>query len=237
MIKNILLPLVIPLMLLQSCLGDPEPIPESIDTYHFYYNYLLEEYDLQWQIDDAIIGSGHSYGIPAQTIFTLNEREQEVLIRANNSENGQLIDSLSHTMYEYSSYMIALLGDEEEPHLICEAIDNHEPSAGMVKIRFLHASKAMGAVDIYIGGDQPEHLTLTSMDFTNVSEYLEATEEELWTSVIVTPANSLPADSIILEYTANGIFQTGWSHLCILEHTNSSSESSFQIQVDDQPVY
>lgn len=229
--------LVIPLFLLQSCLGDPEPTPESIDTFLYFYNYLLEAYDLRWDIDETIIGNGHSYGIPAQAVFALNEPEQEVLVQSRNSENNMLIDSLSYTLYENGAYMIVLMGTEQEPHLLCEPMDPRRPSAGMVKFRFLHTAEAMGPVDIYIGGDQAEHLALAAMDYTHVSDYLEATEQQLWTSVIVTPAGSPPADSTILEYTANNIFETGWIHLCILEHISNSVESSYQIQVDDQPVY
>lgn len=237
MIKKIFILLVIPILFLHSCLGDPEPLEQSIDTYHYYYNNLLESYDLQWEIDEKIIGSGHSYGIPAQAIVQLNEPEQEVLIRTRNPENNQLIDSLSHHMYELASYMIALLGTEEHPHLLCEQMDTRSPSAGRSKLRFLHTAETMGPVDIYIGGDQPEHLALSSMDYTDVSEYLETTEENLWTSITVTPSNYLPADSTILNYTVNTIFETGGIYLCILEHVSSSGESSFQIQVDDQPVY
>lgn len=237
MIKKIAIPFLVPIILLQSCLGESDPIPETIDTYHYYYNYLLESYALQWEIDEIILGSGHAYGIPAEAIVTLDETEQEVLIRSRNAENEQLIDSLSYTMYEHGAYMIALLGDEEEPNLICEVMDTRVPSTGRVKFRFLHASDTLGPVDIYIGGDQAEYLALAEVDFSDVSEYLEATEEQLWTSVIVTPANSLPGDSTILEYTANTIFQTGGIYLCILSHISDSNDSPFQIQVDNQPVF
>jgi hypothetical protein len=228
--------LVIPLMLLRSCLGDLDPIPPSIDTYHNYYNYLLESYDLQWEIDDQILGSGHSYGIPAQAIVTLNEPEQEVLIIARNDENGQLIDSLSYTMIEYGSYMIALMGTGEDPKLICETLDTRSPSAGMVKFRILHTSEAMGPVDIYIGGEQPESLMLAEVDFTDLSDYLEASPQQLWNSIIVTPASILPADSTILELQARE-FLSGGIYLCILEHASNSNESSFQMQVNMHPVY
>jgi hypothetical protein len=237
MIRNLAIPFVLSLLLLQSCLEDPDPLPQTIDTYHYYYNYLLESYSLQWEIDDQILGSDHSYGIPAQAVVTLNDTEQEVLIQSRNPENSQLVDSLSYNMFEYGAYMISQLGDEEEPILICETLDTRMPSRGRVKFRFLHAALAMGPVDIYIGGDQQESLALAEVDFTHVSEYLEATEELLWTSIIVTPASSLPADSTILKYEANTIFQTGGVYLCILEHISNSSESSYQIQVDDQPVY
>jgi hypothetical protein len=228
---------VIPLLLLQSCLEDPEPIPETIDTYHFYYNYLLEPYTIQWEVDQTIIGTGHSYGIPARAIVTLSEVEQEVIVITRDSESSLLIDSLSYLMYENAAYMIAILGTEEEPHLICEPMDTRMPSTGRVKFRFLHTAKSMGPVDIYIGGDQTENLALANVEFTNVSEYLEATEDQLWTSVIVTPPNSLPADSTILQYTANNIFQTGRIYLCIIGHTFNSIDSPYELQVDDQPVF
>jgi hypothetical protein len=107
----------------------------------------------------------------------------------------------------------------------------------MVKFRFLHTAEAMGQVDIYIGGNDAEHLEITAMDFKQLSEYREISEDLIITSLIVTPANTLPADSIILEYNANMVFQAGWSYLCILEHETSSTESSFRIQADDQPIY
>ena len=236
MIRKIAVLFLIPVMFLQSCLGDPDPIPESIDSYHYYYNNLLETFDLSWEINDVLIGSS-SYGTPAQAIVSLDTPEQEVLIRASNSDNSQLIDSLSLTMFENNAYMISVMGTEEEPHLICEGLDTRSPSPGMVKYLFLHTSEALGPVDIYIGGDQQEHLALEALDYTQLSDYFESSQQELWTSVIVTPASVLPADSTILEYTANNVFEPGWIHLCILEHENSSPESSFQITVDDHPVY
>ena len=235
-IKNIVL-LVIPLLLLQACLKAPDPIPQTIDTYHYYYNYLLESYDVQWEIDDEIIGTGHNYGIPAQATVSLDSSEQEVLIQTRDSESGLLIDSLSHFMIEYGNYMIAIFGTEEEPHLICEPVELHSPASGMVKFRFLHTSPAMGLVDIYIGGDQSENKVYSEVDYTSVTDYAEATEENMWEALIVAPANILPADSTILSYTVNTIFRTGWSYLCIIGHSNNSIESSYQIQVDDQPVY
>jgi hypothetical protein len=235
--RKITILLLIPLMFLQSCLGDPDPLPETIDTYHYYYNNLLESYDLRWDINEVLIGSGHSYGFPAQAIVSLDMPEQDVLIRASNSDNGQLIDSLSYTMFENNAYMIAVMGTEEEPHLICETLDPRAPSPGMVKYRFLQTSEALGPVDIYVGGDLEEHLVLEAMDYTQLSDYFESSQLQLWTSVIVTPASMLPADSTILEYTANNVFEPGRIHLCILEHANSSPESSFQITVDDHPVY
>ncbi len=237
MIKNIATPLFLMLILFSACQKDPDPIPDTIDTYHTYYNYLLEPYPVQWEIDDEIIGSGHEYGIPAQAIISLNQVEQELHIQTRDSESGLWLDSLSHTMYENGAYMIAILGTEEEPHLMCEPMDTRPPASGMIKFRFLHAAPVLGLVDIYIGGDLAENKVLSEVDYTFVTEYAEATEENLWEAVIVTPANILPADSTIMSYTVNTIFRTGWIYLCTIGHSENSIESSYQIQVDDQPIF
>jgi hypothetical protein len=237
MINKIATPLLLMLILLSGCLKDPDPIPETIDTYQNYYNYFLEPYAIQWDIDDEILGTGHAYGIPAEAFIILDQAEQELLIQALDSDSGLLLDSLSYTMLENGAYMTAILGSEEEPHLLCEPIDTRPPATGLIKFRFLHASPDMGPVDIYIGGDLPEHKVLSGVDYTSVTEYDETTETQLWEAIIVTPAGSLPADSSILSYTANTIFRSGWSYLCAIAHITSSIESSYQILVDDQPIY
>jgi len=236
MMNKIAAPFLLMLILLSSCLKDPDPVPETIDTYHYYYNYLLEPYGIQWELDDEILASGHDYGIPAQAVVTLDQTEQVLLIQARDSESGLLLDSLSYLMIENHAYVIAILGNEEEPHLLCGPLDIRPPSMGLVKLRFLHTAPAMGPVDIYVGGDLIEHKVLSGVDYTTFSEYIETTEEKLWESLIVTPTNILPVDSTILSYTVNSIFRSGWSYLCAIGHTDNTIESAYQIVVDDQPI-
>jgi len=237
MIKKIFVPLLIILVILPGCLQEPDPIPQTINTYQFYYNYLMEPYDVQWEIDDEIIGAGYSYGDPSQSMAILDQVEQAVLIRIRDTDSGLLIDSLTRSLVENGTYMVAIMGNEEEPHLLCEQLDTRFPSNGMTKVRFMHAAATMGPVDIYIGGDLPENKVFSGESYTNVSQYLEITEEALWNAVVVTPANTLPADSAILSYTANTVFRTGSVYLCIIGHTTSSVESPYEITVDQQTAY
>ena len=237
MIKKNAVPLLALLLFLPGCLEDSDPIPQTINTYQTYYNYLMEPYDVQWEIDDMVIGSDHSYGVPAEAIVTLDQPEQVVLIRTSNSDSGDLVDTLSYPLVENGAYMVAILGTEEEPYLLCEPMDTRLPSLGMTKLRFLHTAVTMGPVDIYIGGDLPEYKVVSGANYTSVTEYLEVTDEKLWNAIYVTPANSLPADSTILSYTTNTIFRTGWVYLCIIGHSENYIESSYQLQIDEQPVY
>jgi len=235
MFKKIAITLIVPLLMIQSCQGDREPLPGPPDAYLVFYNNLLESYDLQWEIDEVVIGSDHSYGVRDQAYVHILFEEQEVLIRTRNSENHLLIDSLYCYMGVGGKYMIAIMGTEENPNLICKPMDTRTTSN--VKFRFINTSEALGPVDIYIGGDQREHRALTALDYTQLSEYFHATEEEIKTSIIVTPATILPTDSTILEYTNNSIFQSPGIYLCILEHVSSSNESPYQIQIDPQPRF
>jgi hypothetical protein len=237
MMNKIIAPLISVLMLLPGCLDDPEPIPQTIDTYEYYYNLLLESYDVQWELDDAIILTDQPYGTPSSAIAVLDQPEQEVLFRTRSSDSGLKLDSLSYFLRETGSYILAILGSEEEPHLLCEPIDTHLPSSGMIKIRFMHAAPDMSPVDIYIGGDLPENKVVSGESFATLSEYLETTEENLWNAIVITPANTPPSDSTILSLTANSIFHHGASYLCIIGHSQSDIESSYQLQFNEQPVY
>ena len=237
MIKKIAAPLLFMFVFLTGCLEDPDPLPPTIDTYQFYYNYLTEDFDLQWEIDGEIIGSGHSYGIPAEAVIQLDQVEQEVLFQTRNPDSGIMLDSLSCLLYENGIYMLAQLGSVEEPHLLCKTLDSRPPTSGLVKYHFMHAAASMDPVDIYIGGDKPEDKALSGLEYSSITEYLETTEERLWTAIIITPANTLPADSTILSYTVNTLFQIGRTYLCTIGHSENSIESPYQMQVDEHPVF
>ena len=133
--------------------------------------------------------------------------------------------------------MVSIVGSEEEPSMLCDTMDTSFPTQGMVKMRFLQASESMGAIDIYIGGELPEHKKLTGISYGQLSEYVEATQESFWNAVIVTPAESAPADSTILSYTENTNFIPNKTYFGIINHNEVDPESSHRMQVFDQPSY
>jgi len=229
-------PILVMVLSLTACLKDNEPLPQTINTYHYYYNYLLEPYNLEWEIDGEFIGS-HPYGSAALAIIQLDTTPQELVFRTLNSESGTAIDSLSSLLFENRSYMLAMLGTEEEPHLMCEVMDTRYPTAGTVKYRFLHTAPGLGPVDVYAGGDLPENRIFSGVDYQEVTEYYESPEEDIWEAVLITPADMLPADSIILSYTVNQVFRSGWVYLCTIGHIDPDTTSDIEMQVFEQPIY
>jgi len=229
-------PILVMVLSLTACLKDNEPMPRTFNTYQYYYNYFLEPYDLRWEIDGKTIGS-HPYGSAALAIIQLDTTSQELVFRTLNSESGTAIDTLSSLLYENGSYMLAMLGTEEEPHLLCEIMDTHYPTAGTVKYRFLHTVPGLGPVDIYAGGDQPENKIFSTIDYPQVTEYYESPEEDIWEAILITPAGILPEDSIILSYSVNQEFHSGWVYLCTIGHIDPDTTSDIEMQVFEQPIY
>jgi len=111
-----------------------------------------------------------------------------------------------------------------------------KPALGLVKLRFMHTTLGLDAVDLYIGGHTPEHKVVSEISFAQTTDYLEASQEDLWDSIIVTPMNVSPEDSSILSYTSNNVFLPNQIYLGVIGPTTNSSSSALQLQLYIQPV-
>jgi hypothetical protein len=235
--KKMLIVLLGSLILLPGCLPDPDTGPENLTARIIFYNNLLEADKILWKVEDAESASGYSYGIPYEASVDVDGYSHPVRIKASTLEGGVTLDSLDYTLDPFRYYMVSIIGTEEEPRLLCDTMDTSFPTQGLVKMRFLQASESMGDIDIYIGGELPEHRKLSGISYGQLSEYLEATQESFWNAVIITPAESTPADSTILSYTVNNIFIPNNTYFGIINHNEVDPESSYRMQVFSQPSY
>lgn len=224
-------------LLLPACLDDPPAGPDTLEATLVCYNNLMEADKVLWKVDDAQVNSGQSYG---DAILSMKEVEgygHQVRIIASTLEGGVDLDTVDYLLDPFRYYMIALMGSEEESLMICDTMDTSFPTLGLVKMRFLQAAENMGAVDIYVGGGLPEHRKLTGIEYGQLTEYIEASQESFWTAIMVTPADMAPDDSTILSYTVNNDFIPNTTYFGIMNHTEVDPESSFRMQVYNQPSY
>ncbi len=235
--KKIVVLLMGSLLFFPGCLGDPDPVPETIEARLVFYNNLMEPDKVVWEVDNSVSLSGQSYGLPAEGVAELEDYSQLVHIKASSLEGGIALDSLDYHLDPFRYYMISILGTEEEPHLICDTMDTAFPTLGLMKMRFLQAAENMGTIDIYVGGGTPEHRILSGIEYSRLSDYVEASQESFWHAIIITPTGILPGDSTILSYTVNNSFIPNNTYLGIINHTEIDPESSFRMQVFNQPVY
>ena len=224
-------------LLLTSCLDDPIIGPETLEARLIFYNNLMEADKVLWKVDEAESSTGQSYGLPAERVVEVEGFAQQTRFKASTLEGGVALDSFDYFIDPFRYYMISVMGTEEEPSLICDTLDTSFPSLGQVKMRFLQASESMGAIDIYVGGGLPEHRKLTGLNYGQLSEYVEATMESFWNAVIITPAEFAPDDSTILSYIVNNTFIANRTYFGIINHTEVDPESSFRMQVFNQPSF
>ena len=224
-------------LLLPACLDDPPPGPDILQATLIYYSNLMENDKVLWEVDNEQVNTGQSYGEAEMGIKEVEGFGHQAQIAASTLESGQALDTVDYFLDPFRHYMISLIGNEEEPKIICDTMDTSYPTPGLIRMRFLQAAENMGAVDIYVGGGLPEHRRVSGIGYGQLSEYIEAAQEFFWASITVTPADIAPEDSTILSYTVNNNFTPNRTYFGIMNHTEVDPGSSFRMQVYDQPNY
>jgi hypothetical protein len=235
--RKMIILLLISLWILPSCLDDPIIVPDTLEARLIFYNNLLETDKVVWDINDVETISDLAYGVPAEGVVEVEDYSQQVRFDASTLDGEVSLGGFDYAIDPYRYYLISVLGTEQDPFLVYDTIDTSFPTLGLVKMRFLQASEAMGDVDIYVGGELPEHLKLQGVNYKQLTPYVESTQEAFWNAVIVTPAQVAPADSIILSYEVNNNFIPNRTYFGVINHTEADPESAFRMQVFNQPSY
>ena len=228
------------MLFLAGCLDDPAPDPplgDSIQSYFIIYNFLTEPYDVSWDINNIIVESAHSYGTSLIGITTLDQVSQDVTFTVKESGTDRVIESEVFGLQQNQYKIVSIMGTENIPYLLVDSLSPAAPSTNMIKLRFMQAAMEMGPIDLYIGGDTPEHKVFSSLAFSDITDYYETSEKNLWEAIIITPHDISPSDSTIFSYTANNIFVPNHVYLGVLGHISSSTSSFLHLQLFDQSFY
>jgi len=223
--------------LLPSCLDDPLPGDDTLVARMIFYNNLMEADKVLWKIDDTESAEGQTYGLPLEGSVEVEGFGQQTRFTASTLDGGAGLDSFDYFLDPFKYYMISIMGTEDDPLIVSDTMDTSFPTLGLVKMRFLHASETVGAVDLYVGGELPEHRKLTGIDYGELTVYIEASQEDFWNAIIVTPADMTPGDSTILSYTVNRNFIPNKTYFGIINHAEADPESSLRMQVFNQPSF
>jgi hypothetical protein len=223
-------------VLLPGCLENPDPTgPDPIQTKFLLYNFLMESYEVYWEIEGTALESSVAYGVSILGSTTLEEEEADVVLVVKEAGSDRIIRSETFTAEQYKYYLVSIMGTEKDPHMVFEPMDLSAPSQGLVRLRLLQSATEVGPVDLYIGGSSPDHKVLSGIPFTGVSPYIEAATDELWEAIIITPFAVSPADSTLLSYEANDVFYPDQVYLGVVGHSTNSPSSALQLILYNQP--
>jgi len=221
---------------LPGCLKNLDPPgPDPIQSYFGIYNFHTESYDLHWDINEEVFESSHAYGVALQGFVQLTDTKGDITFTIKESDSDRVIQSRTFLMEQYQYYSVSIMGNEEEPYLLFQQMDLSKPSTGMIRLGLMHTAMDVGLVDLYVGGTTPDHRVISGIEYAEITDYIEASEEELWEAVIITPMEMSPADSTILSYSANNAFFPDQVYLGVMGHSTNSSSSSLHFHLFNQP--
>jgi hypothetical protein len=224
------------LLLLPGCLKDSDPPePGPITSNFFIYNFLTEDHNVHWEIKNEIVESALPYGATLLGTVFMEDMEEDIPVVVKKSGSETILQSKNYLMEQFHLYNLSIVGTEQDPRLLFEPMDLNAPSTGMIKFRLLLSTREIGAVDVYIGGSAPEHKKISGIYYTDFSEYVESSEEELWESIIITPIDVSPADSTSLSYTGNSTFFPDQVYLGVLGHVSDSPTAPVVLIIYEQP--
>jgi hypothetical protein len=133
-------------------------------------------------------------------------------------------------------YIVTILGNADNPYILFEPMDTDLPSPGMTRVRFLQAVPDLEPIDIFIGGYTAEYRVISGVTFTDITGYIEVSEDDAWHSLSIAPYETLPSDSSIYTFTQNEVFEPDRVYLGVIAHLNSSPASLVQLLLYDQPM-
>jgi hypothetical protein len=237
--KNSISILPILLLLVSGCNKDPDPdpsLPDPIRSYMILYNFLTEPFHVSWETDGSVIQATHPYGVPVLGYVTLESNSQEVNFEVKEAGTSQVIQSDLYEMEKDQYYIVAILGNADKPYILFEPVNMDLPSPDKIRVRFLQAVPDLEPIDIYIGGYTADYRVTSGVTFTDITEYVEVTEEDAWHSLTIAPYEILPSDSSIYTFTQNEVFEPDRVYLGVIAHLNSSPASDVQLLLYDQPM-
>lgn len=224
------------IILLPGCLKDSDPPePGPIQSHFMIYNFLTEAYAVQWDINDVTVESAQTYGSSLLGTVFMENLEEDIPVVVKESGSETILQSKNFLMEQFHFYILSLVGTGQDPHLLFEPMDLSAPSTGMIKFRLLLSTRELGAVDVYIGGSLAEHKKISGIHYTDFSEFVEASEEELWESILITPVDVSPSDSTILSFTGNSTFFPDQVYLGVLGHVSGSPSAPVELIIYEQP--
>ncbi len=224
-------------LLLASCNKDEEPVTEEFSAYCSLYHFVDIPENLVWEIDGVAVDWEQDYGSVISGFVLLEEEREEISFIMKNAITGNVIDSLSFSLTDQSSYLLSILGSEDEPISLFEEVSPGLPSSGNLNIRFLHAAPELHSLDIYLGGGDPENKIINRLAYAGLTGYQEVDERSAQISITVTsPEGSSEPDSAYLYYAFNDALVRGRNYLTVIAPASSDSLAELLLWLYTQPT-
>ncbi|MFW9852956.1 MAG: hypothetical protein ACFFDS_08435 [Candidatus Thorarchaeota archaeon] len=235
--KLFILTFLLPLIFL-ACKKEPNPEPELIRAYCYLYHFIPGLESVVWEVAGFEVPNAQLYSNAFPGAVILQEDTEEITFTVKRAVTKEVLISQIHQLDKDIYYNVVVGGTAEDPELLFLEIDtkNH-PQSGSVKFQVLHALTGQDSVDVYMGGITADKKRVSGLDFLNLSDPFELSDNDARSAIIVTKhTEEYQQDSVLLSSVYNENIVSGASHLGVVAPSTFEEESDPTIWIYTLPL-
>jgi len=221
-----------------SCNEDPEPQPEAIRAYCFFYHFIPELGSVIWEADNTEVPAEKVYAYQFPGAIILESESEEVSFAVKHSGTKEVLASELFQLEKNKYYNIIACGSNDDPSLYIEEIDTNPPQPGKVKFQVLHSAADENTIDVYMGDTTTEKRLVSDLAYLDLSAQFEAPDSEARSFITITRHSEVyQQDSVLLSSEYNGDILSGASYLSVLAPFTFDPESELTFWFYLLPTY
>jgi len=210
-----------------SCNEEPEPEPEVIRAYCYFYHFVPELESVIWEVDDSALPDEQFYAVQFAGAVLLDADSEEILFTVKHSGTNEVLESHLIQLEKDKFYNVIVSGSSDEPVLLIREIDTTRPASGNVKLQVLHSIAGQGPIDVYMGGSSADKKVISDVAYLSLSAPFEVIEYDARAAIIVSGhSEEYHQDSVLLSSIYNEIIVSGANYLSVVApHTFNPADT------------
>lgn len=155
------------------------------------HNFINEDHNVDWYNGTLKLIDDQFYAASQNKEIEWLQDENDLTIVAKNTTDDALLISQEVTFSNGKNYLGLLYGSLNKTLLISEN-NNTIPQTGNVRVQYANLYESVGPIDIYVGGIMPSNKKISSLDYGELSDYIEVSKTSIDARFIITTAGVAP---------------------------------------------
>ena len=200
-----------------SCADEPEPEPEVIRAYCYFYHFIPTLGSVIWEVDDSEVPDEKLYASQFLGSLQLETATEEIVFTVKHAGTKEVLISQLFQLEQDKYYTIVVHGSEDDPSLLIREIDTSEPQSEQVKFQVLHSAPLQNSIDVYVGGSTPDQRDVSDLAYLSLTDHFEVKDYDARAAIIVSAhSEEYNQDSVLISSIYNEEIASRASYFSVL---------------------